>query len=155
MEENNKGTVVAVKSQELLAEHLIIVAACAYFTWMAIDKFLIVRNILLLIVVAPMSLLGLFLLLFSIESLIRPKVAIRDFGNKFTVYYAFGIQRTFKYEEVDEFIVPHDRIDMRSRYANFFIKVNKKTYRVGIIKDVGVVRMTMNSKRPYCPKQQL
>ena len=155
MDENNKGTIIAVKSQELLAEHLIVVAGCAFFTWMAIDKFLIVRNILLLIVVAPLSLLGLFLLLFSIESLIRPKVAIRDFGNKFTVYYAFGIQRTFKYAEVDEFIVPHDRIDMRSRYANFFIKVNKKTYRVGIIKDVGVVRMTMNSKRPYYPKQQL
>ncbi len=155
MDENNKCTVVAVKSQELLAVYFLMAAIGAFWTWLAIDKFLITNDVLKLIVASPLTVLGLLFLLFGIESLIRPKVVIRDFGNKFRIYYAFGIQRTFNYTDVDEFIVPHARLDLRSRYANFFIKVNKKTYRVGVIKDAGLVQMTMNSKRPYYPKQQL
>ena len=96
-----------------------------------------------------------------IEYWIRPTAVIKDFGDRFTVYYAFGKTRTFRDDEVQEFIAKPYKIftgryqETDAKYGVLLFKSYSSTYRTGVVKYVETVRMVLNSKRPYYPKQQL
>ncbi|MBQ9125432.1 MAG: hypothetical protein IJY13_02105, partial [Clostridia bacterium] len=63
----------------------------------------------------------------------------------------------FRYDEVEEFVAIKFTRDNEAgvKHGALVFKSYGRTYRTGVIKYVETVRMTMNSKRPYYPKQQL
>ena len=158
MDENNKGTVIARKSTRYIPYQVlftILMLFFAYFfTFIAITE----NHLFLLGFTALFLFCASYLVWWLLQTCLRPDVAIRDFGNKFTVYYAFGKTRTFEYTDIDDFMaVRCVAISMRNSivqsYGNLVIRVKKRKYLTGIIGDVESVRRTLNMIRPYKQKK--
>ncbi|MBR1954852.1 MAG: hypothetical protein IKC58_06180 [Clostridia bacterium] len=156
MDENNKGTVVAVKylAPELYSS-LFVSLLIAFLSSVALYPE--PEWTLGLVLGLAFYLVVIITLLKMIECWIRPTAVIKDFGDRFTVYYALGKTRTFRYDEVQEFVAIKFTRDNEAgvKHGALVFKSYGRTYRTGVIKYVETVRMVLNSKRPYYPKQQL
>ena len=156
MDENNKGTVVAEKY--LAPELYISLFVSLLITFMSGVAFYLEPEWTLGLVLGLAFSLGVIItLLKMIECWIRPTAVIKDFGDRFTVYYALGKTRTFRYDEVQEFVAIKFTRDNEAgvKHGALVFKSYGRTYRTGVIKYVETVRMVLNGKRPYYPKQQL
>lgn len=161
MDENNKGTVVAEK---YLAPAEYSSLGFSFFGTMLLIFCLQLDpenfHIVPFIIVVALTIWFVVILCKMIAHQTRPTAAIKDFGDRFTVYYAFGKTRTFRYDEVQEFVAKPSlniwsKIQPIQTYGVLVIKSYGGKYRTGVVKDVEIVRMILNGKRPYHSKQQL
>ena len=169
MDENRtEGVVIARKSTKNVSRDLtfafLAFAAATFFIVYAtthqiktIPDDVIVVAILIFFATACLV-AGSFPLVFAISALLRPDVVIRDFGEYITIYYAFGKQLTLKYAEIYIFSGTQESIRnswtsewTECLFGNLYVKTNKRTYKIGCIKDVVSVRIKLNNKVSYKP----
>ena len=158
MDENNKGTVVAEKylapaEYSSLGFSFFGTTLLIFCLQLDSENFHIVP----FIIVVALTIWFVVILCKMIAHQTRPTAAIKDFGDRFTVYYAFGKTRTFEYTDIDDFMAVRcvaisRRNSIVQSYGNLVIRVKKRKYLTGIIGDVESVRRTLNMIRPYKQK---
>lgn len=166
MDENNKGTVVAEKSNANVSRYfaftfMAFAPAIFFIITAATRPIEIVPDDIIILAVLLFFAIGLlvagtFPLVSAINSLARPNVVIRDFGDYITIYFAFGKDLTLKYAEIDIFSGEQDFVRkpphndwVTCLCGNLYVKVNNKTRKIGYIKDVVSVRIELNGKVHY------
>ena len=150
MEENNKGTVVAVKSNKFTVLEAIGtilgfgMGIFALYTYNTIkETFLLIFGILLFAI-------GVWALCLTIGNLSKPKVLIEDFGDKIVIYESGGRQTELRFADIDDFVAkPMRAKHITYKFGNLHIKAQGATYKVGVMQDVEEVAKKLYAKIAY------
>ena len=150
MDENNKGTIIAVKSNKFTVWEAIGtilgfgMGIFALYTYNTIkETFLLIFGILLFAI-------GVWALCLTIGNLSKPKVLIEDFGDKIVIYESGGRQTQLRFADIDGFIPrPMHAKHITYKFGNLLIKAQGTTYKVGVMKDVEEVSQKLYAKIAY------
>lgn len=150
MEENNKGTVIAVKSNMFTI--LEVIGAIIGFGMAIFEMhlYLDTKQTIALIFSIVLFAIGVWALCLTIGNLSKPKVLIEDFGDKIVIYESGGRQTELRFADIDDFVAKPMRAKrITYKFGNLLIKTQGTTYKVGVIKDVEEVAKKLYSKIAY------
>ena len=150
MDENNKGTIIAVKSNKFTVLEVIGtilgfgMGIFALYTYNTIkEAFLLIFGILLFAI-------GVWALCLTIGNAIKPNVLIEDHGDRIVIYESGGRQTELRFADIDGFIPrPMHAKHITYKFGNLLIKAQGTTYKVGVMKDVEEVSQKLYAKIAY------
>ena len=150
MDENNKGTIIAVKSNKFTVLEVIGtilgfgMGIFALYTYNTIkEAFLLIFGILLFAI-------GVWALCLTIGNAIKPNVLIEDRGDRIVIYESGGRQTELRFADIDGFIPrPMHAKHITYKFGNLLIKAQGTTYKVGVMKDVEEVSQKLYAKIAY------
>ena len=150
MDENNKGTIIAVKSNKFTVLEVIGtilgfgMGIFALYTYNTIkEAFLLIFGILLFAI-------GVWALCLTIGNAIKPNVLIEDHGDRIVIYESGGRQTELRFADIDGFIPrPMHAKHITYKFGNLLIKAQGATYKVGVMKDVEEVSQKLYAKIAY------
>ena len=150
MEENNKGTVIAVKSNMFTI--LEVIGAIIGFGMAIFEMhiYLCTKHPIALIFSIVLFAIGVWALCLTIGNINKPNVLIEDFGDKIVIYESGGRQTELRFADIDDFVAkPMRAKHITYKFGNLLIKTQGTTYKVGVMQDVEEVAKKLYTKIAY------
>ncbi|MBQ3042016.1 MAG: hypothetical protein IJD47_02345 [Clostridia bacterium] len=150
MDENNKGTVVAVKSNKFTVLEAIGTILGFGMGIFALYTYNTIKEVFLLIFGILLFAIGVWALCLTIGNAIKPNVLIEDHGDRIVIYESGGRQTELRFADIDGFIPrPMHAKHITYKFGNLLIKAQGTTYKVGVMKDVEEVSQKLYAKIAY------
>ena len=150
MEENNKGIVIAVKSNKFAVLEAIGTILGFGMGIFALYTYNTIKEVFLLIFGILLFAIGVWALCLTIGNAIKPNVLIEDHGDRIVIYESGGRQTELRFADIDGFIPrPMHAKHITYKFGNLLIKAQGTTYKVGVMKDVEEVSQKLYAKIAY------
>ena len=150
MDENNKGTIIAVKSNKFTVLEAIGTISGFGVGCPLLYAYNVTKEVIILVLGIILIAIGVWALCLTIGNLSKPKVLIEDFGDKIVIYESGGRQTELRFADIDDFVaLPMHAKNITYKFGNLLIKAQGATYKVGVMQDVEEVAKKLYTKIAY------
>ena len=150
MDENNKGIVIAVKSNKFTVLEAIGTILGFGMGIFEVHIYLYTKHPIALIFSIFLFAIGVWALCLTMGNINKPNVLIEDFGDKIVIYESGGRQTELRFADIDDFVAkPMRAKHITYKFGNLLIKAQGTTYKVGVMQDVEEVAKKLYTKIAY------
>ncbi|MBQ2894019.1 MAG: hypothetical protein IJE92_00715 [Clostridia bacterium] len=150
MDENNKGTIIAVKSNKFTVLEAIGTIPSFGVGCPLLYAYNVTKEVIILVIGIILIAIGVWALCLTIGNAIKPNVLIEDHGDRIVIYESGGRQTELRFADIDGFIPrPMHAKHITYKFGNLLIKAQGATYKVGVMKDVEEVSQKLYAKIAY------